>query len=119
MPFTVHVQREGGFVRFAVAGHASLKNYFDLIDDAARATAAAGDTLVLVDIRGVIGRLHVNDQLFIGEVAAEKLVHLRKVATLVPEDPATYNSEKSAAQKGLGLRTFAVEAEAIGWLLTP
>lgn len=117
MPFVVTIQRNPGYVRFDVAGPASLKNYFDLMDEVARETRA--NTLVLVDLRGVIGRLHVSDQIYIGEVVAQKLAHLRKLATVVPDDPATYNSERVANQKGLNLRTFAREDEAVAWLSGP
>lgn len=117
MPFTIHIQRTPPYVLFEVAGPASLKNYFDLIDLAAKETR--GDTLAMVDLRGVVGRLHVSDQLFIGDVVAQKLAHLRKLATLVPDDPASYNSVPAANKKGLNLRTFAREDEAIAWLVDP
>ena len=117
MPFTVTIRREPQFLRLDVAGPASLKNYFDLIDEAARETLAHGDTLAMADLCGVVGRLHLSDQMFIGEVVAQKLAHLAKLATLVPGDPTSYNSEKVANRKGMNLRTFASEAEAIAWLL--
>lgn len=117
MPFTVTVERDPRFVRFTVAGPASLKNYFDLIEHAQRETA--GDTRILVDLRSVAGRLHVSDQMFIGETVVEKLAHLRRIATLVADDPASYNGPKAAAAKGFDLRTFGSLPEAEGWLLSP
>ncbi|MBC5768510.1 hypothetical protein [Ramlibacter albus] len=117
MPFTVTVRREPRYVLFTVAGHASLKNYFDIIEQARTETRA--DTLAMVDLRGVIGRLHVSDQLFIGETVVEKLSHLQRLATVVADDPATYNSEKAASAKGFALRTFASPEEAQAWLLSP
>ena len=117
MPFTVTVERTAQYIRFRVAGPASLKNYFDLIDGAAKDTLGHGDKLGLVDLRGVVGRLNFTDQFFIGEVVGQKLPHLDKIATLVADDPGSYNSEKVANRKGLNVRTFASEAQALAWLL--
>ena len=116
MPFTVKVERQPHYVRFAVAGPASLKNYFDLIDYAAKETTTAGDQFVMVDLRGVAGRLSFTDQFFIGDVVSQKLTRLQRLATVVPDDPTTYNSEKVANRKGINLRSFADEAQAIVWL---
>jgi hypothetical protein len=116
MPFTISVHRNPGYLRFDVAGPPSLKNYFDLIELAAKETAATGEKNVLVDLRGVTGRLSFTDQFFIGDVVADKLANLKKLATLVPDDPETYNSQKVAQRKGLNLSTFSKEEEAIEWV---
>jgi hypothetical protein len=117
MPFTITVDREQQYVRFNVSGPASLKNYFDLIDTAAKDTLARGETLGMVDLRGVVGRLCFTDQFFIGDVVGQKLTHMQKLASLVPQDPASYNSEKVATRKGVNLRSFEDEVIAIAWLL--
>jgi hypothetical protein len=119
MPFIVTVERTPEYVRFNVTGSASLKNYFDLIDGAAKETVTKGDTIALVDLRQVLGRLSFTDQFFIGEIVGEKLVHIRKLASLVAYDPDSYNSEKVANRKGLNLRTFSSEERAIAWLREP
>jgi hypothetical protein len=119
MPFTITLERQPRYVRFTVTGPASLKNYFDLIEQAERETKVGGDTLAMADLRGVAGRLHMSDQVFIGEMVVEKLGHLRRLASVVPDDPATYGSEQAAAGKGFALRTFASAAEAEHWLLGP
>lgn len=117
MPFTVTVDVQTRYVRYQVSGPASLKNYFDLIEEAARQTLAEGQKLALVDMRGVIGRLHLSDQVFIGEMVVRKLDHLRKLATVVPDSPDTYHSEKVAKRHGFQLQGFAGDVEAIAWLL--
>ena len=116
MPFTIVVHHPAGYVRYDVAGPPSLKNYFDLIELAAKETAATGEKNILVDLRGVTGRLSFTDQFFIGDVVADKLAGLEKLATLVPDDPETYNSQKVAQRKGLNLSTFSREDEAIAWI---
>jgi len=117
MPFDIHFERLAGFARYQVAGPASLASYNDLIEQAARETLAGGDRQALVDLRGVAGRLAFSDQFFIGELVVRKLQHLRKLATVVPEDPATYNSEKVASRHGFLLRGFLREEDAREWLL--
>jgi hypothetical protein len=119
MPFIVTVERTTHYVRFNVTGPASLKNYFDLIDGAAKETLMNRDALAIVDLRQVLGRLSFTDQFFIGEIVGEKLGHIRKLASLVADDPQSYNSEKVANRKGLNLRTFSSEQRAIAWLRAP
>ena len=117
MPFQVTVQRLPDHVRYDVGGPASLKNYFDLIELAASNVRSHGDRRALVDLRGVAGRLVFTDQLFIGEVVAEKLSQMDKVATLVLEDPRSYYSPKVASRKGVSVMSFDDEAAALAWLL--
>lgn len=117
MPFHVIVERSPLFIRFNASGSASLQNYFDLVDFAARETLATGDKKGLVDLRQVSGRLGFTDQFFIGEVVGRKLTHMDKVASLVPADPRSYNSETVAKKLGLNLRSFDREELAIAWLL--
>jgi hypothetical protein len=117
MSFTITVERQAHFVRYQVTGPASLKNYSDLIDQAARQTSMDRDRRAMVDLRGVLGRLHFTDQFFIGEMVVRKLQHLDRLATVVPEDPASYTSEKVAARHGFHLRGFLSEDDAQAWLV--
>ena len=116
MPFTTSVHRTSTHVRFDVSGPPSLKNYFDLIELAATETLERADRLALVDLRGVTGRLSFTDQFFIGDVVGQKLSHLERLASLVADDPETYNSPKVAVRKGVNIRTFSDEAAALAWL---
>jgi hypothetical protein len=70
----------------------------------------------MVDLRRVIGRLNFTDQFFIGDVVGQKLAHLERLASLVPGDPSSYNSETVANRKGLNLRSFDSEERALAWL---
>jgi hypothetical protein len=116
MPFSLQLERLPDFVLYRVAGPASLVNYSDLIDEAARQTRADGDKRAVVDLRGVIGRLYFSDQYFIGELVTRKLAHLERLATVVPEDPSSYHSEKVANRHGFQLRGFLDENDAFAWL---
>ena len=117
MPFTIDIQRLPGYVRFNVAGPPSLKNYFDLIESAAKESLSHGDKRLLNDLRAVTGRLSFTDQFFIGEIVGDKLAHIERLAVIVPDDPDSYNSPKVAQRKGMNIRSFASEEAAIAWLI--
>jgi hypothetical protein len=117
MPFNIVFERLPQYVRYEASGPASLQNYADLIDRAARETLAARDRLVMVDLRGVIGRLAFSDQFFIGELVVRQLQHVARLATVVPDEPASYNSQKVANRHEFSMRGFRSEDEARSWLL--
>lgn len=117
MPFAIEYQRLPSHVRVAVSGPASLKNYFDLFELAGRSTRMQGTRRVLLDLRGVIGRLSFTDQFYIGEVVGDKFTHIERVAVLVTDDPDSYTTGKVANRKGANLRTFSEEDAAVAWLV--
>lgn len=117
MPFQVTVSRSLHYVRYDAAGPTSLKNFTELATFVAADTSFYEDAKVLVDLRGVEGRLSPNEQSLLGEVAAFKLPYVFRLASLVPATELTHNSERSAVQKGLTMRAFDSESEAVGWLL--
>lgn len=117
MPFDVTVERLPHYVLLQVSGLASLRNYCDLVDEAAQQTIAHGYTRALVDLRDVEGCLGFTDQFFIGDIVSQKLAHLAKLATVVPHDPKSYNSNRVANRKGMNMRMFDSEAQATAWLL--
>lgn len=117
MPFKVTVSRSRHYVRYGVAGPASLKNFSELATYIAADTACYEDAKVLVDVRLVEGRLSPHEQALFGEVAALKLPYIYKLASLVPAAGITRISERSAVEKGLTMRVFDCEPAALGWLL--
>ena len=117
MPFKVTVSRSLHYVRYDAAGPTSLKNFTELATFVAADTAFYEDAKVLVDLRRVEGRLTPHEQVLLGEVAALKLPYVFKLASLVPAAEVTHNSERAAVAKGLTMRVFASESEAVDWLL--
>lgn len=117
MAFAIDIQRTARFVRYRVSGPASLESYFELIEQAAGETVLNGDTLALVDLRGVIGRLKFTDQYFIGELVGQKMGHLVKLASLVGSDPTSYNSDTVVKRSGLNQCSFDDGEKALAWLL--
>lgn len=117
MPFSVQVQRSAQYVRFAVRGNTSLKNFADLFGVVGAQVEKYEDVKALFDLRGVVGRLTSSEQLLLGEIVALKLPLLFKVASLVPVGEITRLSERAALSKGLVVRIFDSEPEALDWLL--
>ena len=117
MPFEVTVTRLPEYVRYEAAGPTSLKNFVDLLSLAGAETELYEDLKVLFDLRGVEGRLTRAEQLLVGEVVAIKLPLSFKVASLVPVGEITRNSERAALSKGVTVRIFDSESEALSWLL--
>lgn len=117
MPFAVTVERFPHYVLLQVSGPATLKNYCDLVDEVAHQTVAHGYARAMIDLRRVVGRLGFTDQFYIGDLVAQKLAHLAKLATVVPQDPQSYNSATVASRKGVNLRIFDSQAQATAWLM--
>lgn len=117
MPFKVTVSRSLHYVRYDAAGPTSLKNFTELATFVAADTSCYEDAKVLVDLRRVEGRLTPHEQALLGEVAAFKLPYVFKLASLVPATEVTHTSERAAVEKGLTMRVFGCEIEALGWLM--
>jgi hypothetical protein len=117
MSFSVKVKRSPHYVRFVVAGNASLKNFADLFGVVGQQVEQYEDVKALFDLRRVVGRLTSSEQMLLGEIVALKLPLLFKLASLVPVGEITRNSERAALSKGLAVRVFDSEPEALAWLL--
>lgn len=117
MPFHVTVARNADYVRFTVAGTAVLRNFAGLIGTIADDVERFEDLRVLVDLRDVVGRLSTDGQILLGELAARRSALVFKMASLVRDGEVTRNSERAAISKGLSLRVFSSEANALAWLL--
>jgi hypothetical protein len=119
MTFDVVTERLPDYIRMTVAGEASIKDFVDLVLTTEQETALWSDRRAMVDLRQIKGRLDPAEQVFLGELVAQNLAHLERVASVVPADQITRNSENAAQKLGMQLRVFASDAEAAAWLTTP
>jgi hypothetical protein len=106
----------GDHVRITLSGGPTLDQFLAFLEMVAVDSAHWSARALLVDLRGVSTLRGFTDQLTMGEAAARQLGHLEKVASLVPEDRVTHNSERVALRAGLNLRVVTDEAEAVAWL---
>jgi hypothetical protein len=116
MPFSTRMTRFPGYVQVDVAGPASIKDFVEVINTVAADTVYWSDRRLLVDLRAIEGRLNTEEQVFLGELVAHNLSHLDRMASVVPTEQITHNSERAAQKLGTQLRVFDNEAEAIAWL---
>ena len=119
MTFVVVTERLAEYVRITVEGEASIKDFVDLVLTTEQETVYWSDRRLMVDLRGLGGQLDPAEQVFLGELVAQNLSHLERVASVVPADQITRNSENAARQLGMQLRVFSSEAEAAAWLSAP
>lgn len=116
MAFTIQLTRAPGYVRVQVAGPASIREFVELVSTIGRETVYWSDRRVVVDLRQVEGALTPTEQVFLGELVAQDLTHIERMASIVPPARLTRNSERAAQQLGSQLRVFDDEAEALAWI---
>ncbi|MDB5941863.1 MAG: hypothetical protein JWQ13_1429 [Ramlibacter sp.] len=116
MAFTTRITRHPGYVQVQVAGPTSIRDFVELVSTVGQETVFWSDRKVLVDLRQVEGELTPTEQIFLGELVAQDLSHIQRMASVVPPRQLTRNSEKAAQQLGSQLRVFDNEAEAIAWI---
>ena len=93
-----------------------MRNFVELIATVESETVYWSDRRVLVDLRDVQGHLTAPEQVFLGELVAQSLPHLERLASLVPPDQITRNSEAAAQELGMQLRVFVSLEAAVAWL---
>jgi len=116
MPFAVSTTRFTQYVQIVVSGAASIRNFVDLVALVERETVLWSDRLILADLRDVQGDLTPAEQVFLGELVAQNLPHIERVASLMPAERITHHSEAAAQELGMHLRVFTSKADAIIWL---
>lgn len=116
MAFDITVSRFMDFVQLSVTGPASMGGFVELVRSVENESHVWSDRKVLVDLRAVQGELVPDEQVFLGELVAQHFQHLDKVASVVPAEQITRNSENAARELGMRLRVFATKEEAIEWL---
>ncbi len=116
MAFTTRITRFPDYVKVHVAGPTSIKDFVDLISTVGQETVYWSDRKVLVDLREVEGVLSTTEQIFLGELVAQNLTHIERMASIVPAEQVTHNSERAAQQLGTRLRVFDNEADAVAWI---
>jgi hypothetical protein len=100
-----------------LAGSPSLGQFLSFVELLAVESIGWPHGRLLADLRGVSTLQSFTEQFTIGEEAARKLRHLRRIASVVPAERITRNSERPARQKGLDLKVFDDESAALDWLL--
>lgn len=106
-------EQHEGYGAARLSGRPTLGQMLSCIELIAAETAEWAHHALLVDLTQVDTLRSFTEQFAIGEHAAARLAHLAKVASVVPPDRITRNSERPARRKGLNLLVFTSEEEAI------
>jgi len=117
MPFDVRVNRRPEFAQFELSGPVSIQSFVDLVGVVETETVFWSDRYALFDLRGIDGELSPDEQVFLGELVAQNLSHLDRLASVVPVSRITRRSEGAAQRMGVQLRVFADPEEAAQWLI--
>jgi hypothetical protein len=116
MRLDVSLAREARLLVVKARGHAALvdlKGFADLIATICREEQRE---FVLVDLLEVAQAFTFTEHLQLGVYIAERLGFLTRMATVVPAQARSGNSERAAQKSGLRLRTFTDVVEARAWL---
>ncbi|MGE4243247.1 STAS/SEC14 domain-containing protein [Ramlibacter sp.] len=100
-----------------VKGAPSLDDLLSLVDEVAQTTRERGLRRLLVDLSLVESVPDGEGQTALGRHVAKQMAHLERMASVVPSDKRTGNSERAARAEGMQLQVFVDEEEARGWLL--
>jgi hypothetical protein len=117
MGLEVTVEREDKLLSVKGRGSASLvdmKGFCDLIATICREEHRQ---LVLLDLLDVAQQLAFTEHLQLGSYVADRLAAVSRVASVVPAELKSGNSERAAQKSGLKLRTFTTLTDAREWLL--
>ena len=110
------LERKDGHAECRLEGLALLEGWERVLPRIGQATADAGDSALLIVIEGLVGFLGTPERQKVGELCADHLMHLRKVALLVPPQKLTGVTQRAARECGLDLRVFQDGAAARDWL---
>jgi hypothetical protein len=117
MPFSVTVHHTATHLEIEASGSAGMADLCGTIDLASAIAQRKDYRLAVLNLLAVDIELGFTDHLQLGTYAAERLVTLLRVASVVPERYRTGTSEKAAQKSGLHLRTFTDRQEAVDWVL--
>ena len=116
MPFVLHVHRDRDVLVAQASGKASFVDLCGMAALVGVATTRGSERRAVLDVLDLDVELAFTDHLQLGSFVAERLQHLERVASVVPERFRTGTSEKAAQKGGLLLRTFTDREAAMRWL---
>jgi hypothetical protein len=114
LSYEVTVKQAPGLLRVTAAGTVNVWRTKRLIDRIAAEARQHAARKVLLDLRGLAGRLSISARISIGEYVAARVPV--KLAVVLDPEMANYVAEWIARERGADLRAFIDEAYATTWL---
>jgi hypothetical protein len=109
-------EHHAGYSAVRLSGAPSLGQFFSCVELLSVESASREHRRLLMDLRGITTLHSLTEQSAIGDEAARRLGHLKKIASVVPEDGVARSSGRPASKQGLHLLVFTSEEEAVRWL---
>lgn len=114
--YEVAVAQHVGFARVTISGKPTLDQMLSIIRVIGLDSVNWSTRAVLFDLRKVASLFSRPEQFRLGEEAALSLVHMEKLASLVPPQRLTRISEKAARSSGSNMTVFTSKEEALAWV---
>lgn len=116
MSFDVSVTQKQFYTRVAVSGAPTIDQLLALVHVLGIDSGNWKHDVLMVDLRKVSTQFSESEQRSVGQEAAASLVHMRKIASVVPRERVTRISERAARRNGVNVCVFDDERLAIEWL---
>ena len=116
MPLEIRVSNTERYLSAKMSGRATVADFRQMLDVLLEETMRLSSTRLLIDLVGVEEHFRIDEHVVVSEQAAANFNHLEKIASLVPPGRKKGTTEQAAQKRGVVLRTFMSEADAIAWL---
>jgi hypothetical protein len=116
MSFDVSVTQQRYYTRVAVSGAPTIGQLLALVHVLGVDSGTWKHDILLVDLRKVSTQFSEAEQRSLGQEAAASLVHMRKIASVVPRERITRISERAARRDGINMSVFDDQEAALTWL---
>jgi hypothetical protein len=114
--YEVTIDDDAGVLRIAARGAFALEPTKRLFDRVALDARRREAKRVLLDFRGVVGRITTMERFELGEYAAARIK--AKIALIGRPETVDHFGETVAINRGAKGRVFTDESEALSWLLS-
>lgn len=119
MPIRFSTEHRHTYCVVRVEGEPTLAEFLDFIERLGVEASKWQERRALVDLRAVRTLTTAQEHRAVGHAVACHLAALERLASVVPADRLTRNSEEVANASGANLRVFTGEGEALTWLRGP
>lgn len=116
MAYDVSVTQQRFCTRVVVAGAPTIDQLLALVHVLGIDSGTWKHDVLLVDLRKVSTQFSEAEQHSLGQAAAASLVHMRKIASVVPPERLTRISERAARRDGTNVSVFDDLDAALAWL---
>jgi hypothetical protein len=116
MPIRFAIEHRDTYCVVRVDGEPTLAEFVAFIERLGVEARGWQTRRVLIDLRAVRTLTTAQEHRAVGDAVATHLAALERLASVVPGDRITRNSEMVAKARGVNLRVFSGEGEALAWI---